>query len=155
MITSAVAIIRTLAATRSQTKNPVKLRIILICLSITLFFMMSLKTGQVWFPTLIFLIFIGGILMIFMILSSVLPNEKPGKTKIKVIIRLILVLWMIRNSRTLIVSETHEGVKGILRLSLMLVVIFTLISIYFLTVIMIAKRTESPLRLPVSCQKND
>lgn len=61
--------------------NPVKIRIRILRISVLLFFSMAVSSGDSWIPLLLTILFMGGIIIMFMILSSILPNEKTIKNK--------------------------------------------------------------------------
>lgn len=64
-----------------ETNNPVNLSINLIILRTCLIFEIYVMKRERWFPILFYILFLGGILVIFLILSSVSPNEKPKKKR--------------------------------------------------------------------------
>lgn len=57
-------------------KNPLKVRISLIAISLGFFFILHYKDGLIFYPVLMAILFIGGIIMVFIVLRSVSPNEK-------------------------------------------------------------------------------
>lgn len=76
-------------------RNPIKICIIITLASVIILNQAYLKIGKRWWPTLIFILFIGGIILMFMIVSATTPNEtiKPATKKIK-ITKIIYILLL-------------------------------------------------------------
>ena len=56
--------------------NPVKMKIRLIAARFFIFFLIKNITSRSWLPFIFAILYLGGILIMFMILSSFLPNRK-------------------------------------------------------------------------------
>uniref|UniRef100_A0AAU7VAJ6 NADH-ubiquinone oxidoreductase chain 6 n=1 Tax=Stenopsocus nepalensis TaxID=3074945 RepID=A0AAU7VAJ6_9NEOP len=56
--------------------NPLTLGLILICQTLTLTFFLGTLMKSFWFLYLLILIFIGGMLVLFIYVTSIFPNEK-------------------------------------------------------------------------------
>uniref|UniRef100_A0AAU7VAD9 NADH-ubiquinone oxidoreductase chain 6 n=1 Tax=Stenopsocus dactylinus TaxID=3074940 RepID=A0AAU7VAD9_9NEOP len=56
--------------------NPLTLGLILICQTLTLTFFLGTLSKSFWFLYLLILIFIGGMLVLFIYVTSIFPNEK-------------------------------------------------------------------------------
>nr|ANJ70698.1 NADH dehydrogenase subunit 6 [Uloma sp. BMNH 1425257] len=89
-------------------KHPLSMGLILLIQTI----MISLITGNMnqnmWFSYILFLIMIGGMLILFMYMTSIASNEK-FKTNLKMILLLIptpLLIWLILpSSKTFIINN--------------------------------------------------
>lgn len=93
-----ILIFLSLAKLAVRSVNPVKMRITLIIIARILIGKLYLLKGIAWFSCIIYLLFVGGILMMFIILSSLMPNQKPKKIKkfslfIKTIISALILFW--------------------------------------------------------------
>lgn len=134
--------------------NPVKIRILLLAVSIILFTLIFLIRGRTWFPTLFALLFMGGILIIFIILSSILPNEK--RTKIKILYRIIIlragVAFFVQKFREL--NNSFRNTKRFLSSRFAFYFIILILILYFFSVISILSKEEIPMRIVLCCERN-
>lgn len=139
-----------------RAKNPVKIGFILICTRTLLLYWMAIERGGTWFPLIIYLLFIGGILIIFLILSSLLPNEKSQKNKISLWITLVLILLgfyfapMLGHPKR--IQDSALGIKRAITSRLNIITIGMIILLYFLIFVSIISRNKSPLRINM-CRK--
>lgn len=134
-------------------KNPIKLRVALILYRAIIFLIIIIKTGAKWFPILYFLLFIGGILIIFIVLSSIIPNEKPGKSKITYpAVFTFFVLGRIFYNNIPFIIQSTERIKTLLSTSIIIPILRIIIILYFFLSIEMLKRVKLPIRT-VSCQK--
>ena len=148
-----ICLITLLILQSSLSKRPMKLRVMLMMIRRIIFTYIRLKTGSTWFPLLIFLIFIGGILIIFIILCAVIPNEKRKKeiTRIYSII-LCTLIFSLRGGPQPTRTSTQGNIKRVLFRGGFFTIILILITIYFLVAITILKTIKNPLRLTLPCQ---
>lgn len=77
-------------------QNPLNFSVKLTFLTIVLFFHLYILTSR-WFPLILSMLILGGILVIFSVLSSLIPNEKIVKEKylfffFRLILRIFLFL---------------------------------------------------------------
>lgn len=56
--------------------NPVKMGFLLIFFRLLNFFVIFFSSGGSWFPLIFTLLFIGGVMVLFMVISSLFSNEK-------------------------------------------------------------------------------
>lgn len=105
MITILIAMILLITLIIFTEKNPIKIRFILIIISLINFSAITLSSSKRWLSLILLLIFLGGIIIIFIILSSSLPNEKTKKIKSKWIFRTILIVIII-GLRNRVLSNT-------------------------------------------------
>lgn len=130
--------------------NPVKISIRLIFLRITIFNSIFLISGIRWFPLIFCLLFIGGILMIFLILSSLIPNEKIKKNKINknmMLISIIIAILINLNWKIKINEISWTQRKIFLINNLNIATITILILIYFLIFIILNIKEKVSLRI--------
>lgn len=153
MITSISTMITIVMITTmaSGSSNPVKIRIVLTILSSGIFLKIKMN-GNSWYPILFFLIFIGGILIMFIILSSVLPNEK-SEIKKKVMETIILVLLAGMFDMTWEMRSQTGGRKAFLQSSNSFFFLTAVIVLYFFLSIKIVSEEEITLR-SILCYNN-
>lgn len=149
-----IKILLTLVISRMilATKNPVKIRTILVGLRIILFTIMTIYSGNTWFPLIFHLLFSGGILMIFIILSSIIPNEKTKKIKIKLLTTIILIIRYFNLRKRNIKISRFQEIKIFLNNRININFIITLIIIYFITFLFILRKENLPIRT-IKCYK--
>lgn len=141
----------TLIRTLEKNSNPVKIGIALIVLRALLLLILTVEKRNIWIPRIFFILFIGGILIIFMILSSLRPNEKSIKIKISVGI-IILILTAVTNFHNEFSQERIRITKSILNSIFSTTGITILLVAYFLTFISILNKRKNTLRTSL-CQK--
>lgn len=61
--------------------NPVKIRLMLTTISFIIIVIIKEMSGMSWIPLILSMLFTGGILIMFIILSSITPNEPIKKNK--------------------------------------------------------------------------
>ena len=144
------AIVRILLSYSLKSTNPVKVRTFILFLRIIIFFTIYFKSSQTWIPILILLLFIGGIIIIFIILSSILPNEKTIKIKNLYLIILPIFLAIILKESTFPTEKLNTEIKSFLSTGINFYTILLLILIYFLASISILSVEQSPIR-SISC----
>lgn len=138
----------------AHSPHPVKIRIRLVILRLVIFIFIYSKTSRSWYPILFFLIFIGGILMIFIILSSVLPNEKTKKRKLG--ITPIILIFMIRlelASKDFVRENIANAAKITLDSSNSIAFLIAAIIFYFFSTLKIVCKEERPLRSHFCCKE--
>lgn len=74
--------------------HPISIGITLLIQTILTCILTGIITKSFWFSYILFLIFIGGILVLFIYISSLAPNEK-FNLDIKIITQLILIILMV------------------------------------------------------------
>lgn len=144
MITSLNIIITTLVLAISTSLNPIKIIYLLITLRILTTIILTIQIATSWAPIIIFLIFIGGILISFIIIASMLPNEKSIKIKfvqaIIIVAPFLLLINYTNNERIIFL------IKSILASTTNLVIFIPLIICYFIVFIILISQTSAPLR---------
>lgn len=149
MITQLKASIAFRAALRIYTLNPVKLTMVLLIYSSLVTLHLWHLSATTWFPLIFYILFIGGILIIFMILSSGIPNEKVMKLKIE-----IFLIAAIAASRLMLPGSTMGNAtltKGELITNHSFALIATIIILYFFFFLKIVRGKKSPTRNLFSC----
>lgn len=131
----------------SNSKNPIKTRFLILRIRFLMFISLKLQKGEVWFPLIFFLLFTGGILIIFMILSSISPNEKSYKMKIpKIAIIVIILLSTIPRVKEFPRRTNISQTKRILTSGIFYQIITIVILLYFFRSININKREGYSIR---------
>lgn len=112
--------------------NPIKIALNLLYIRIIIFFLMTLSTGSTWYPYIISILFIGGILIIFLVLSAIIPNEKDGKDKKVTGYALILAIISLYARRSTNIDLVIPANKWLLSSwSTFIIIIFVLLPYFF------------------------
>lgn len=140
----------------SNSKNPIKTRFLILGIRFLIFVSLKLQKGEVWFPLIFFLLFTGGILIMFMILSSISPNEKSYKMKIsKFAIIVIILVSVIPRMKEFPRRTNIPQTKRILTSGVFYQIITIVILLYFFSSININKREGYSIRsFQCYCQSN-
>lgn len=131
-------------------KNPVKLRIIIMITASLIFFIIWINRRSAWFPSILMLLFTGGILVIFIILSSFHPNEGTSKLKMKRVLTLVTVLFLIKIypiAGNYAQINCLESIKVWFQNIQTGISLTSLILIYFIVFIRILKKEENSIRI--------
>lgn len=134
--------------------NPVKVRITLLIVRIAIFLSLIIKRGESWFPILFSMLFIGGILIIFIILSSISPNEKSIKLLFLSIPVIILIILTFQENKILENREIHKFPKRFLDSRSRFSFIILILILYFFSAIIILSKVETPMRRVLCCHEN-
>nr|QJQ37711.1 NADH dehydrogenase subunit 6 [Matrona basilaris]QJQ37724.1 NADH dehydrogenase subunit 6 [Matrona basilaris] len=143
----------------SMMKHPMSTGIVLMIQTILMCFMTNNMALDAWFSYILFLVFLGGMLVLFIYLTSVASNELFNKPSYKfiwvipmttLIIMLVDPILMSNNSEDIKILESSEVINTTTMFnypySLMTIAV---IMYLFLTLIVVVKITEShtgPLR---------
>lgn len=127
------------------TKNPVKISLFIITLRALIFYIIKILISRSWFSIIFFLIFIGGILIVFLILSSLRPNEKSIKLKLNLIFLSIVPLIILISSISRIEIKTTI-IKWTIQSRYNIEIIILIILIYFFSFIIIIASKKITLR---------
>ena len=115
-----------------NSNNPIKSRFLILLATSLIFLTIKLRISDTWYPIIFFLLFTGGILIIFIILSSVLPNEKTKKIKIRKLFIITIIIVVILNYRKKInIARNLKEIKRFLNSRINFIFILALILIYF------------------------
>lgn len=131
-------------------RNPLKISVWLILIRSIVFYVSHLIMGITWIPIILFLLFIGGILIIFIILSSLIPNEKSKKAKfiiIPMIIFFVCGITLTKVSNSIINYELKWSI--VRRINIIRLIIIVLI--YFLRFIYIISVENIQIRNSIIC----
>lgn len=137
-------IIRLTMALKSM--NPIKVRISVLIARAIIFLIMRTITGTSWFPLVLIVLFIGGIIMIFIILSSILPNEKRLKRKFALVIILTSIILLTSRSWALTAERVSFNRKIYLSRRINFFVVMAIILFYFLARIRVLRSEKTPMR---------
>lgn len=128
------------------TNNPLKIRIGLVLVRGVIFLIITVTTRTRFFPLVYYILFLGGILMMFIILSSLAPNAKIKK--IKMAPTIIILLGVLTISAFTSTIKTREGimVKQTLSGRRTSIFLFFLVISYFLGFILTLEKENLPMR---------
>nr|AQM39859.1 NADH dehydrogenase subunit 6 [Tegra novaehollandiae viridinotata] len=78
-------------------KHPLSMTIIIICQTLIMVIFMSLTTKTFWMSYILFLVFLGGMLILFLYITSLAPNElfTPHTTLPPIIFSSIIMMFMV------------------------------------------------------------
>lgn len=130
----------------SKSSNPVKTRVAILALRITIFFQMRATTGASWIPILITILFIGGIIIMFIILSAVLPNEKRMRVKSFFVLTLALTITTLEFGWGVTGRVRAEKYKRFLISGVNFWAMIILILTYFIARMSSLNSEETPIR---------
>lgn len=145
MITLLILILIIILSFTYLNKRPIKLLTILIFLRIILFLNIYSKSGQAWLPIVIFIIFSGGIIIIFIIVSSFLPNKNKGIIKKFLWLIIVLTLFFCIN-KEYTKECSHTLTIEFLRCYRNILILIFLIRVFFLGSILIISKSKTPIR---------
>nr|WME17544.1 NADH dehydrogenase subunit 6 [Scelimena sp. 1 XDL-2023a] len=89
----------------TQTKKPMNIIIIILMQTSLMTMTMSTKTQSPWFSYLLMIIFIGGMMVAFVYITSIMPNEKNNYNKIIIALTIMLATLMMTVSN----MKTHHN----------------------------------------------
>lgn len=142
----ASAAVRMVLVWRSKAVNPIKTRVSILVTGAVILQISRRHSGTCWITILILLLFMGGIIIIFMILSSILPNEKTIKIKNPIILIWILALTLIYWRAPIEGGSIGERTKSFLSSGQNFYVIITLILIFFVGRMRTLRSERTPMR---------
>lgn len=127
--------------------NPIKIRVTLVLIGALMFYYIKILTRQSWFPMIFYILFIGGILIIFIIVSSMLPNEPIKKNNYRKIIGILIVILIIGSTKNItITQELWSNVKNELLTNLNFIILTNMLIRYFVTFLILVSKEKIPLR---------
>lgn len=124
--------------------NPVKIRLNILIFRILIFISIGKIRRRIWFPIIFLLLFVGGVIIIFIILSSLAPNEKSLKTHIKkfFIYTTTIMPWIIYRD---VNSKIHR-LKWIIKSNSNIEILIIIILGYFFSFILIIRTDKLSIR---------
>jgi len=133
-------------------KHPLILVASLTIQTIPAFLILYYFGDNIWMTYILFLIFLGGLLIIFIYLAALIPNEifqvKTFKTAIVVI--MIVVVFLIRKTTTIIITTNNNELLIRMFRHNFIKRLFPLILLYLLgglfRVIIVCEKSKSPLK---------
>nr|YP_009349971.1 NADH dehydrogenase subunit 6 [Phyllomimus sinicus]AQM40145.1 NADH dehydrogenase subunit 6 [Phyllomimus sinicus] len=156
-------------------KHPLSMTIIIVCQTLIMSMCLSLLTKTFWMSYILFLVFLGGMLILFLYITSLAPNEKFSPLTLPLTMMMLITLltymmvivsmmdqtyWNIFNSNTDTnqLSNSHNLIPSMNQISMLMKLYNTpswmltmmLILYLLLTLIAIVKITSmnmGPLRL--------
>lgn len=136
-------------ATLPSTKNPVKIRVSLLIWSALIFSYIVVTGGSTWFPLILTLLFTGGILVIFIILSTFDPNTKAGKVKDASSLKIVIAgaICSIMLPQRGVEWELQESAKIFFREAVTSVVLTALILTYFSVFLNLIRKEKTSIKI--------
>lgn len=133
-----------LIVTLNYNTNPLRISIKLVIITLLLFTSITIQSSR-WYPIIIIILILGGILVIFTILSSLIPNEKINKEKKKIIILRLRVIYfsMIPKIST---TNVYKMNKSYLEETPIFIITIIFMLFYFFRFISIISQQEVPIR---------
>lgn len=144
MMTTINLILILASSTMIYNLNPMKIIYLLMCIGFNLFTLIYCLVGSSLFPVIILIIFIGGILIAFMIVTSILPNEplkKNTASNITAIRLLLIVVFIVAPNQ----AATYKY-KSIFLRNINTIIIVIIILAYFIGFIYLIYTTKITLR---------
>lgn len=126
--------------------NPLKTRVSILGARIIIFTYIQWVSRGVWIPTLMILLFIGGIIIIFIILSSIIPNEKSIKSKGASFILFLTTLFILVGPQRASKEAMPIEAKNFLIRGENFWVMTLIILIFFLASMRILSSEQTPMR---------
>lgn len=130
----------------SKSANPVKTSLAILGVRVFIFLQMRILSGTSWVPVLMVLLFMGGIIIMFIILSSVLPNEKRIKVKNYWVFAPILAIAVIGWNWERGVNPSPRRYKRFLSSGNNFWIIIILIITYFISGLRVLRTEDTPMR---------
>lgn len=138
-------IITTLIFIISFNTRPLKLRIVLVGIRGLIFLYLQENVGSTWFSLIFFLIFIGGIIVVFIILSAITPNQKYLKINSKI----VFVIIMLRLPTAFLLPSDESltiRMKWFISRNTNILIGIAIMLLYFFSFIYITTKEKYPIR---------
>nr|YP_010952928.1 NADH dehydrogenase subunit 6 [Empoascanara plamka]WMQ52371.1 NADH dehydrogenase subunit 6 [Empoascanara plamka] len=146
-----------LSSLMSFLKNPMSMGFLLMTQTMMMIMLMNMILTTSWFSMITFLMVIGGLLIIFMYMSSIASNEK---FKMKINLSLVIIILVVITDELLMENQSEENMMILLpkdmNLSLTKIynlksMMMTIMMVMYLLITMICvsnivKHHEGPLR---------
>nr|AUR43957.1 NADH dehydrogenase subunit 6 [Glomeridesmus spelaeus]QCF39674.1 NADH dehydrogenase subunit 6 [Glomeridesmus spelaeus]QCF39687.1 NADH dehydrogenase subunit 6 [Glomeridesmus spelaeus] len=137
-----------------QLTHPMEMSILLIILTLTISINSLLFSMTPWFSYILFLIYMGGVMVMFMYMSSLTPNKLPITIKkiapIMIFSLLFITFYNYKIFKSMNLKSSMSIMKSFTFLSMnMTMIIITILMITMISIIMITQNKKTPLR-PIS-----
>nr|QCF39609.1 NADH dehydrogenase subunit 6 [Glomeridesmus spelaeus] len=137
----------------TQLSHPMEMSILLIIMTLTISINSLMFSMTQWFSYILFLIYMGGVMVMFMYMSSLTPNKFPTSIKKIYFIMMFPLLFFMFNNKILKIMNLKSSMsimKSFTFLSLnMTMIIILILMITMISIIMITQNKKTPLR-PIS-----
>nr|QCF39622.1 NADH dehydrogenase subunit 6 [Glomeridesmus spelaeus] len=134
----------------TQLSHPMEMSILLIIMTLTISINSLMFSMTQWFSYILFLIYMGGVMVMFMYMSSLTPNKFPTSIKkISFIMTFPLLFFMFNNKilKIMNLKSSMSIMKSFTFLSLnMTMIIILILMITMISIIMITQNKKTPLR---------
>nr|QCF39700.1 NADH dehydrogenase subunit 6 [Glomeridesmus spelaeus] len=137
-----------------QLTHPMEMSILLIIMTLTISVNSLLFSMTQWFSYILFLIYMGGVMVMFMYMSSLTPNKFPITIKkimpIMIFSLLFIMFYDYKMSKSMNFKSYMSIIKSFTFMSLnMTMIIIMILMITMISIIMITQNKKTPLR-PIS-----
>lgn len=139
-------ILSTILVWRRKASNPIKTRIAILLIGGLMIQISSSISGASWISILILMLFMGGIIMMFIILASILPNEKGLKVKNPLVYALIVIFLVIFSRAPITGAIGGSVTKTFLTSGQNFYMIMRLILLFFIGRIRTLSTENTPMR---------
>lgn len=144
MITLARTLALALTLNSLATLNPMKMIFTMAVLRTLIFIILNISIRVTWIALLLYMLFLGGILIRFIMVASLIPNEKSLNFKPRHFLLVIMVAVTFLTSQQNVAEIFYA--KNILLRDLNIILMVRIILIYFLIFIEVITQTKRPLR---------
>nr|YP_009228542.1 NADH dehydrogenase subunit 6 [Phyllocoptes taishanensis]ALK03805.1 NADH dehydrogenase subunit 6 [Phyllocoptes taishanensis] len=145
MITTTLGALTYTVWVTKYSMGPMKLAVNLLIMSVLLMTLLSMKMGLSWLSLVYVMLFTGGILMMFMILSSFLPNEKSTKLNVSTLALAIPFMVSIQNLDPSDILPTTT-MKWVLEASSTSISLMAIMLLYFVAFLENVSSDKLPMR---------
>nr|AYU74290.1 NADH dehydrogenase subunit 6 [Glomeridesmus sp. ITV8918]QCF39648.1 NADH dehydrogenase subunit 6 [Glomeridesmus spelaeus]QCF39661.1 NADH dehydrogenase subunit 6 [Glomeridesmus spelaeus] len=137
-----------------QLTHPMEMSILLIIMTLTISINSLSFSMTAWFSYILFLIYMGGVMVMFMYMSSLTPNKLPFTIKkiasIMIFSLLFITFYNYKIFKSMNFKSSMSIMKSFTFLSMnMTMIIITTLMITMISIIMITQNKKTPLR-PIS-----
>nr|QLD97034.1 NADH dehydrogenase subunit 6 [Navis striatus] len=127
--------------------HPLTMIFLLVIITFLTAFMMYLTMKSTWFSLILILLILGGMLVLFIYITSLTPNQKFTLNKKNIFLLLLPMLMHMNNKMQLTFSKENIYMYNMHNNSLLLIFITTYLLITLIAIMKLINSTKGPLRL--------
>nr|YP_009480277.1 NADH dehydrogenase subunit 6 [Navis striatus]AIZ58463.1 NADH dehydrogenase subunit 6 [Navis striatus]AIZ58476.1 NADH dehydrogenase subunit 6 [Navis striatus]QLD97047.1 NADH dehydrogenase subunit 6 [Navis striatus] len=127
--------------------HPLTMIFLLVIITFLTAFMMYLTMKSTWFSLILILLILGGMLVLFIYITSLTPNQKFTLNKKNIFLLLLPMLMHMNNKMQLTFSKENIYMYNMNNNSLLLIFITTYLLITLIAIMKLINSTKGPLRL--------
>nr|AMX74130.1 NADH dehydrogenase subunit 6 [Navis striatus] len=127
--------------------HPLTMIFLLVIITFLTAFMMYLTMKSTWFSLILILLILGGMLVLFIYITSLTPNQKFTLNKKNIFLLLLPMLMQMNNKMQLTFSKENIYMYNMNNNSLLLIFITTYLLITLIAIMKLINSTKGPLRL--------